>query len=189
MSIENLVDLIWQDKPNGKKGDIFIHEEWSGRSAAEKVGWVREKIADKKGKSAIFNDLSELSWLLNIRSSDIPFNPFFKGVLIIKSEGGSLYLPKDHPSLTSATLIDFLSKLNIKLEAYEPVFEAGALINKSTINYYVFSSIKDKDPIEWEGIGLYRAVRTDKEVNGFRRCHHVDGIAMAKFWTWRSKLD
>lgn len=96
-----MVDLIWKDKPNIKKGDIFIHEEWAGKSTAEKVGWVRAKINQHKGKSAIFNDLSEISWILNIRSSDIPFNPFFKGVLIVKTEGGSLYLPKDNPSLDS----------------------------------------------------------------------------------------
>ena len=36
---------------------------------------------------------------------------------------------------------------------------------------------------------MYRAVRTEKEMNGFRRCHIVDGVAMAKFWNWRSKLD
>lgn len=26
-------------------------------------------------------------------------------------------------------------------------------------------------------------------MNGFRRCHLSDAIAMAKFWSWRSKLD
>lgn len=36
---------------------------------------------------------------------------------------------------------------------------------------------------------MYRAVRTDKEINGFRRCHIADGVAMAKFWAWRSKQD
>lgn len=55
------------------------------------------------------------------------------------------------------------------------------------LNYAIYSNIKE--PIAWEGIGLYRAVRTVKEINGFKRCHVVDGIAMAKFWAWRSKQD
>jgi hypothetical protein len=58
LSIENLVDLVWKDKPNAQKGNIFIHEEWSGRSTQEKVDWVRKNIKEKEGKSAIFNDLS-----------------------------------------------------------------------------------------------------------------------------------
>jgi Xaa-Pro aminopeptidase len=69
------------------------------------------------------------------------------------------------------------------------VFEEKALIEKSKLNYYIYNSIKDKEPIEWEGIGLYRAVRTEKEINGFIRCHVADGVAMAQFWAWRSKFD
>lgn len=33
-----------------------------------------------------------------------------------------------------------------------------------SINYYIYSKIKDKNFIEWDGIGLYRAVRTQKEI-------------------------
>ncbi len=36
------------------------------------------------------------------------------------------------------------------------------LIRKSDLNYYIYNSIKDKNPINWDGIGLYRAVRTEK---------------------------
>ena len=79
--------------------------------------------------------------------------------------------------------------MQISVEVYEPVFEEKALITKSGINYYIYNSIVSKEPIEWEGIGMYRAVRTEKEMNGFRRCHIVDGVAMAKFWNWRSKQD
>ena len=57
----------------------------------------------------------------------------------------------------------------------------------SGLNYYVYSSIKDKEPITRDGIDLYRAVRTEKEIQGFKRCHIADGFAMAKFWAWRSK--
>jgi Xaa-Pro aminopeptidase len=32
-------------------------------------------------------------------------------------------------------------------------------------------------------------VRVDKEIEGFRRCHRADGVAMAKFWAWRAKRE
>lgn len=101
LSIDNIVDHVWVNRPANAKPPIFIHEEWAGKSITEKVGWVREKIQSKKGNAAIFNGLSEIGWILNLRSSEIPHNPFFKGVLIIRKEGGSLYLPKSHPSLNS----------------------------------------------------------------------------------------
>jgi hypothetical protein len=67
--------------------------------------------------------LSEIAWILNLRSSEIPNNPFFKGVLIVRLEGGSLYLPKDNPSLNSEAVKNHLGKVGIKVEPYEPVFE------------------------------------------------------------------
>lgn len=66
---ENLVDKIWEDRPKADRPKIYLHEEWAGRTMGEKVKWVREHIALKQGKAAIFNDLSEIAWVLNLRSS------------------------------------------------------------------------------------------------------------------------
>lgn len=66
---ENLVDLIWENRPTSEKPPIFIHEEWAGKFMSEKVNWVRDSIKAKNGSAAIFNDLSEIAWLLNLRSS------------------------------------------------------------------------------------------------------------------------
>ena len=98
-------------------------------------------------------------------------------------------MPKKHPSLKSETVKTHLSAAGIKVEEYEPTFDENSLIQKSGLNLYVYDQIKDRNPIEWEGIGLFRAVRAQKEIDGFRRCHVVDGVAMVKFWAWRSKQD
>ena len=91
---DNLVDLLWEDRPQCHK-DIFVHEEWAGRTAAEKIKWVQDKINELKGNGALFTDLSEICWILNVRSSEIPYNPFMKSVLLIGKEGGkhTLFLP------------------------------------------------------------------------------------------------
>ena len=68
---------------------------------SEKVNWVRDKIKSKNGNAALFSDLSSIGWVTNLRSSEIPYNPFFKGILVIEREGGNLYLPKGHVSLNA----------------------------------------------------------------------------------------
>jgi hypothetical protein len=40
---ENLVDAIWENRPKSH-ADIFVHEEWAGRTATEKIKWVQDKI-------------------------------------------------------------------------------------------------------------------------------------------------
>jgi Xaa-Pro aminopeptidase len=83
---------------------------------SEKVNWVRSNIKDKKGASVIFNDLSEIAWLLNLRSSEIPHNPFFKSVLRIDADSGTLFLPQRHPELHNNAIRSFLSKENITIK-------------------------------------------------------------------------
>lgn len=95
------MDEVWENRTPSSATPIFIHEEWAGKTLSEKVNWIREGIKEKGGNAAIFNDLSEIAWILNLRSGEIPHNPFFKSVLSIKPEGGSLYLPDTHPSLKS----------------------------------------------------------------------------------------
>lgn len=70
-------------------------------------------INDRKGKAALFNDLSEIAWILNLRSGEIPYNPYFKSTLIIREEGGSLYLNKDHVSFGDEKIREHLKKVNI----------------------------------------------------------------------------
>lgn len=151
------------------------------------MNWVREKIKGKEGEAALFTNLGEIAWILNLRSSEIPYSPFFKSILLITLEGGTLYLPEGHPSSANDEVLKHLSQANIDIKPFYPVYPEKVLCLPSQLNYSIHSQIKT--PIEWEGIGLYRVKRTDKEINGFRRCHIADGIAMAKFWAWRSKQD
>ena len=53
----NLVDEIWENRPKTSENEIFIHEEWAGKSINEKVNWVRNHIKEKEGEGALFTDL------------------------------------------------------------------------------------------------------------------------------------
>lgn len=79
---ENLVDEIWENRPKCQ-ADIFVHEKWAGKTANEKIQWVQKNIAKKAGNGCLFADLSEICWILNVRSAEIPYNPFMKSVLLI----------------------------------------------------------------------------------------------------------
>lgn len=68
-------------------------------AAAEKVEWVRQKMKEKGANGCIITDLSEICWVLNLRSSEIPYSPFMKGILVIGGDKIQLYLPHQHPSL------------------------------------------------------------------------------------------
>jgi Xaa-Pro aminopeptidase len=188
---ENLVDPLWETRPTCYK-DIFVHEEWAGTSAADKIKWVQNKITELKGNGALFTDLSEICWVLNVRSSEIPYNPFMKSVLLVGKQGEkhTLFLPEAHPchKEISKELEEHFARNNVQIKPYPytPLPE-GLLYRKKSCNFDIFQSLVA--PIDWSSIGVYRAARHPKEQDGFRSCHIRDGIAMAGFWGWRSKKE
>lgn len=39
-----MIDELWENRPRTSETDIFLHEEWAGKSLGEKVNWVRNHI-------------------------------------------------------------------------------------------------------------------------------------------------
>ena len=46
-----------------------------GQSHADKLQKVREELKKKEAESMVVNTLDEVAWLLNLRGSDIEYNP------------------------------------------------------------------------------------------------------------------
>ena len=46
-----------------------------GQSHADKLQKVREELKKKEAESMVVNTLDEVAWLLNLRGSDIDYNP------------------------------------------------------------------------------------------------------------------
>jgi Xaa-Pro aminopeptidase len=116
----NLIDEVWTDRPPSSATTIFVHEEWAGKSITEKVGWIRNHVQQKSGEAAIFANLGEIAWILNLRSSEIPYNPLFKSILLVSESGGTLYLPKSHPSENNDEVCKHLLTANIAIKPYDP---------------------------------------------------------------------
>lgn len=63
-------------------------------------------------------------------------------------------------SLNDETVKAHLAKEKIEVLPYDAYFPDKILCQVSQLNYDIYSKLKT--PIEWGGIGLYRAVRADK---------------------------
>ena len=68
---EDLIDLIWKDRPALSKEPLFLLEEkYSGKSTADKIADLR-KVMEKEGANVhILTSLYDIAWLLNIRGGD-----------------------------------------------------------------------------------------------------------------------
>lgn len=73
---ENLVDEVWTDQPARPCNPIFrLDEKYSGASVSSKIHRLREQMAKTGSPGTVVSQLDEVAWLLNLRGSDIPYNP------------------------------------------------------------------------------------------------------------------
>lgn len=90
---QNLIDLIWQERPHQPLGTISVHPlKFSGRPVEEKLAEVREKLVDSQARALIVAALDEVAWLYNIRGSDVAYNPVVRSFAIITLEAAFLYV-------------------------------------------------------------------------------------------------
>ncbi|KAJ1608922.1 aminopeptidase [Cryptosporidium canis] len=82
----NLVDMIRPTEQINQTGcEIFIHDiEYAGETSRSKVGKVVLEMKKKNAKLLFLSSLTQISWLLNLRGSDVHCTPVFLGYLIIE---------------------------------------------------------------------------------------------------------
>lgn len=82
---EDLIDIIWEDRPSlSTKPAFFLEEKYSGESTASKLTRVRKAMEDAGADTHIIASLDDVCWLLNIRGDDIDFFPLLLSYAIVK---------------------------------------------------------------------------------------------------------
>lgn len=82
----NLVDRVWgNDRPERPTNEVkYLDLKYSGQSTKDKIAAIRKEMGDLK--LMLVTALDEVAWILNMRGSDIEYNPVFFSYLIIYSE-------------------------------------------------------------------------------------------------------
>lgn len=84
----NLVDDVWDNRPSPPVGDVVLYpESLAGQSAQEKILAVSRHLDALKLDAYIITQPDAIAWLLNIRGSDIPYNPLLLGYAIVLRDG------------------------------------------------------------------------------------------------------
>ncbi|MEM6769871.1 MAG: aminopeptidase P family protein [Bacteroidota bacterium] len=73
---EDLVRKVWTDSPAVPTGPVFLHDpELSGAPWQERLVRISEWMAEQNVDYYVLSALEEFAWLLNMRGSDIDYNP------------------------------------------------------------------------------------------------------------------
>ena len=189
---EDLIDLIWTDRPELSRTPLFILEEkYSGKSTAEKINDVRAKMAEEGADVHILTSLCDIAWLLNIRGGDIQSVPVVLSYLVLTRDQCIWFLQEE---VVDDTIRAYLKENHIETRPYDDIYtyvpdipeSAVVLMNKSGVNYRICNElnkniqvINKPNPTE-----LMKAVKNPVEVDNTRLAHVKDGVAVTKFMYW-----
>jgi Xaa-Pro aminopeptidase len=187
----NLVDRIWDDRPSVPDAPITLHaDRLAGETPAEKLARVRRALVEREVDAHVVTALDAIAWLLNIRGTDVEFNPVAIAYAIVTRRAATLYIdPRKIPARAAEALAG-----TVTIKPYEAAAagfaalgarRARVLVDPATTNRWVIERLRGARLKYAESpIVPLRAVKNRVQAQGMRRCHRRDGVAMVRFLYW-----
>ncbi|XP_024943564.1 xaa-Pro aminopeptidase ApepP isoform X2 [Cephus cinctus] len=194
---ENLVDQVWGDeRPSIPKNKIVPQTlRYTGKKAGEKVELCREAMVKNGATVLVITALDEVAYLLNLRGSDIAYNPVFFAYVIITLQ--DLHFFVDKSRLTPEAERQLRDEgVNPKFHSYEEMRPfvkqlASTLTenDKVWINneancalHAEFGDVRKHTAIT--PVCLMKSVKNEVEIAGLKHAHIKDAVALVKYFAW-----
>lgn len=215
---ENLIDIIWEDstvvelgkkvRPKRPANDIMnldftIHgKEWT-----DKVKTLREELTKKKAETIILTNLDDVAWLLNLRGSDIEFNPLFFAYCIVDMSNVFLFVNQNQLTESArsslngkiCSIADEVTKGKIDVEHVKiyPYETIDQFVTKhvSPSNTKVWISPRSSEALVSlipkalrvllpSPVTNKKAIKNHIEIDNIKNCHVRDGAALCEYLAW-----
>ncbi len=199
--VPDLLSTLWKDRPAIPSTPIItLGEDLTGESREAKIHWLRKWMMLQEVDAIFLTALDEIAWLLNVRGSDVDYNPLVISYLLVTMDDVYWFVRKDESQEpdeeTQASFQELLSD-EITLCAYE---EAGIalstfvhenvdriFVDPGTLNIQLRATLEESGYDVLEGLSpipLRKSVKNSVEIAGMREAHLEDGLAMEKFLYW-----
>ena len=199
--VPDLLSSLWEDRPAIPCTPIItLGEDLTGESREAKVHWLRKWMVFQ-GVDAIFlTALDEIAWLLNVRGSDVEFNPVVISYLLVTMEQVYWFVRKDtleevdeetrasfdELAADEVTVCDYDEAI-LGLATYVRNDVDRIFVDPGSLNLQVREALDEDGYDVVEGLSpvpLRKSVKNRVEIEGMREAHLEDGLAMEQFLYW-----
>ena len=187
---QDLPGQCWSTRPalpSAPVRDLSI--DIAGQSRAEKFARVRAVMREKGAQWHLLSTLDDIAWLLNLRGSDVSFNPVFLAHVLVGLEGVTLYVLPGKVDCTLARTLaadgvevrpyDSAGSELAKLPATDTVLFDPARATCALIDRIVANTVRAINPST-----LFKSQKTEHELGHVRRVMEQDGAALCAFFAW-----
>lgn len=200
--VPDMLDRLWEGRPHIPVSPIItLDEDMTGESRLHKIAWLRKFLLREECDSILLSSLDEIAWLLNVRGSDIAYNPLVISYLYVSLDKVCWYVLKNMQCRRDQDTEDSILELEgdgVEVLPYDDVFiglsdmeNTGEKIfaDTSTLNHNLYRYIAGSNGEEniVRGISpvpLRKSVKNIREIEGMKEAFLEDGIAMEKFLYW-----
>jgi Xaa-Pro aminopeptidase len=190
----NPLDAIWTERPLPPLAPVAVHDaQFSGEAEADKLRLIRLEIDRLGVDAAVLSDSHAVAWTFNIRGADVAHTPLPLSYALVPREGRpTLFI--DHRKLSNVTRDHLEQSADVaEPEALAPqltaLAQAGGTIAldgataadalSRLITAAGGKAVRGSDPTS-----LLKAVKNPIEIEGTRRAHRRDAVALARFLAW-----
>jgi Xaa-Pro aminopeptidase len=190
---DDLFDQIWTNRPPKPIGPIRAMPVYiAGETSQTKKERIAAAITQSGADLMVETLPDNIAWLLNVRGSDVPMNPVPHSFLTLAADGSAEWfvdrrkLGNDLSAfeLNNVKLLDpanFIDRVGRnasgKTVMIDPQFSPVAV--RLAVQAAGGRTVSKTSPTT-----VLKAAKNTVELEGYRRCHIEDGVAVTNFLAW-----
>lgn len=188
---KNPLDESWTDRPEKIFGTVELFpDRIAGASSQEKRGKIAEALRAEKIKSVILTMTDSIAWLLNVRGSDIPYNPLVLSNLVLHDDGSVDWFVDDikvGEDVRAVLGADVRIKAPVGFEAFLMGLKGPVMVDpqrspmqaETLLKKAGCETVDGKDPCVRP-----KSIKTLAEQRAIKLAHVRDGVALCRFLNW-----
>jgi Xaa-Pro aminopeptidase len=191
---DNPVDVIWTDRPEPPLGAVVAHEmRYAGEEASSKLARVQAEMRGRAADILMVSDPHAVSWLFNIRGSDVPHTPVVLAFATVPREGRpTIFVDLRKIGNEIRSRLEEIADVrpNAAFERdlaalgheHRAVWLDPSICPEAIVRLIVENGgtvVRGSDPI-----APMKAVKNRFEIDGARAAQLRDGVAVTRFLAW-----
>lgn len=185
------IATLWQNRPSIPQSLTMIHKDhYAGESTGQKLKRLRAYLETLKVDSCLVTTVDDIAWLLNLRGSDVPFNPVNIAYLLVEQHKANLFI---HLDKLTPVVQEYLRSHALTVQPYGSVYghlaslpaTSRMVIDPQKTNYRLFTTLEHcqlEHQVSY--ISYMKALKNPIQIQGFHDAHLLDGIALVKWLYW-----
>ncbi|HCS87067.1 MAG TPA: peptidase M24 [Bacteroidales bacterium] len=191
----DLIRPLWvENRPAIPDAPLYPYlQEYAGESVESKFARVRAGMQRYGASVLVLSALDEIAWLLNIRGTDVEYNPVVIGYAVLEMDKCTLFV---NPRKVDAEAAAYLQEHNIARQDYDAVYNylhtltgKTVLFDGTRLNRALWEAIADNCPKvdKQSPVLLLKSRKNDVELQGERIAMRRDAVALTRFFLWLEK--